>query len=67
MSLPYHYSLRLEIDIVGDGTQAHGDGAKATADRLANLIRADEKVIMVGHFPDLAYRGRYRPREGESA
>jgi hypothetical protein len=59
---PYRYELVICVKIVGDGLDASGDGAKATADRLATLMEADPLVTYAEHWPSIQYVGK---TEGE--
>lgn len=49
--LPYRYEVTITVAIAGDGQHADGDGAKATANRLAKLIALDDHVdgVVPGH------------------
>lgn len=64
MSLPYRYELLIRVEIMGDGIDASGDGAKATANRLAALLETDSHVVKVGRWPGVEYLGE--ATEGES-
>lgn len=59
--LPYHYKLLLEVEIRSDGMGADGDGAKATADRLIELVKTDRNVVDVARWPNITYEGRDKP------
>jgi hypothetical protein len=43
--MPYRYEAVIHVTIIGNGIQADGDGATATANRLARQIGADPRVI----------------------
>lgn len=58
MRLPYRYKMTLEVEIEGNGLHASGDGAKATADRLADLLKTDPRVISVNRWPEISYEGK---------
>lgn len=64
MSLPYRYELLIRVEIKGDGIEASGDGAKATATRLAALLEADSHVIKADPWPGIEYKGK--TTKGES-
>jgi hypothetical protein len=64
VSLPYRYELLIRVEILGDGLHADGDGAKATANRLAALLETDSHVVKAGRWPGVEYLGK--ATEGES-
>lgn len=62
MSLPYRYELTLRVTVAGDGLHADGDGAMATAFRLRELIRADDRVLEAEPLPvDVRYLDKGKP------
>lgn len=56
--LPYRYSLMIKVEIEGNGVHAFGNGAKATADRLAELLETDDRVTAVNRWPAISYLGQ---------
>jgi hypothetical protein len=64
VTLPYRYELLIRVEILGDGIDASGDGAKATADRLAALLETDSHVVKVRSWPEIEYLDK--ATEGES-
>lgn len=58
MSLPYRYELMIRVEIAGEGIQSDGDGAKATANRLAALLVNDPSVVKASAWPDIVYLGK---------
>jgi hypothetical protein len=70
MSLPYRYELLIRVEIKGDGLHADGDGARATADRLAALLDTDSHVIHASAWSGIEYKGKHfepepKPKDGE--
>jgi hypothetical protein len=70
MTLPYRYELLISVEILGDGIDASGDGAKATADRLAALLETDSHVTRASAWPGIEYKGKHyesplSPQDGE--
>lgn len=70
MSLPYRYELLIRVEIKGDGIEAGGDGAKATATRLAALLETDSHVISADPWPGIEYKGKHfepepEPKDGD--
>jgi hypothetical protein len=62
MSLPYRYELTLRVTVAGDGLHAAGDGAMATAFRLRDLIRTDDRVLETEPLPvDVRYLDKGKP------
>jgi hypothetical protein len=55
------------VTVAGDGMDAHGDGAMATALRLSQLVSTDDHVVEVWPLPhDVRYLGKaedLEPRE----
>jgi hypothetical protein len=65
VSLFHRYELLIRVEIMGDGIDASGDGAKATADRLAALLETDFHVTRASTWPGIEYKGKHFEPEPE--